>query len=307
VACDVADRDSVRKVIAGVGPDRPLTAVIHAAGTLDDAIVPSLTAERLAGVLRPKADGAWHLHELTRDLDLAAFVLFSSVVGVLGEPGQANYAAANSVLDALALHRGALGLPATSLAWGIWAERSGMTSHLADVDLARMRRGAVAPLSTSDALALFDAALRAPEPFLVPVCLDYARLAAANGHLPPPLRGLADIPVPATPVPVSPAPVSPAPTRPGPEPRHANGDMVTLVCAEAATVLGLAGEALAPDASFRELGMDSLTGLELRNRLSHVTGLRLRASVTTDNPTPAALARFLGAELSAQPESSTVP
>jgi len=316
VACDVADRGSLQRVIAQVPGDHPLTAIVHAAGTLDDAIMPSLTPERLASVLRPKSDGAWYLHELTQHLDIAAFVLFSSVVGVLGEPGQANYAAANTVLDALAQHRRARGLPATSLDWGVWEQRSGMTGHMAETDLARLRRSGIAPLSTRDALRLFDAALGAEEPVLVPVCLDGAGLAAQD-EVPLLLRGLA-------------TPTTAGRARPGRKARHMSGRggdahtgqrsdsrslaerlarmtaaerddiLLKLVCSEAATVLGQAEGTLAPDRTFRELGVDSLTGLELRNRLSNSTGLRLRASVTTDNPTPSAFARFLGGELSAQ-------
>ena len=314
-ACDVTDRESLRRVIDGVPADRPLTAVVHAAGTLDDAIVPSLTPERLAKVLRPKADGAWHLHELTGHLDLAAFVLFSSVLGVLGEPGQANYAAANTVLDTLARHRRARGLPATSLGWGFWAQRSGMTGHMAEADLARLRRNGIDALATEDALRLFDTALGAEEPVLVPVTLDTDALAARD-EVPVVLRGL-----------VEPAAGRVRPVRKvratverngGAARREQGGDgpslverltsmteaerdeaLLKLVCAEAATVLGQAAETLAPDTTFRELGVDSLTGLELRNRLNNSTGLRLRASLTTDNPTPSLLARFLGGELSA--------
>ncbi len=310
VACDVADRESLRRALAGIGARHPLTAVVHAAGTLDDALVPALTPDRLAGVLRPKSDGAWHLHELTTHLDIAAFVLFSSVIGVLGEAGQANYAAANTVLDAVARHRAGRGLPATSLDWGIWAERSGMTGHLADADLARLRRGGMAPLPAGDALRLFDAALGAADPVLVPVRLDRAALAARD-DVPPLLRDL----VPHAARPARPAGVRNVPESNGnghaaPEPAGnglvglpaAERDevLLKLVCAEAATVLGLAATTLTPGRAFRELGLDSLTGLELRNRLSTSTGLRLRASVTADYPTPSALAAFLGGELSAE-------
>ncbi len=295
VTCDVADREALERAIASVPASRPLTAVVHAAGMLDDATVESLTAERLAAVLAAKSDGAWHLHELTRHLDLAAFVLFSSVVGVLGEAGQANYAAANAVLDALARLRRASGLPAIALDWGVWAERSGMTGHLSDGDLTRLRRGGIAPLPTGDALRLFDAALGACEPVLVPVLLD--RTALGGRDDPPLLRGLAMAAVP--------GPAGQGNGHPlasglaGLTIAERDEALLKLVCAEAATVLGQAAAALTPDSTFRELGVDSLTGLELRNRLSNSTGLRLRASLTTDNPTPGALARFLGSALAA--------
>ena len=311
VACDVADREALRRVITAIPGDRPLTAVVHAAGTIDDVTVSSLSPERLAGVLRPKADGAWHLHELTERLDLAAFVLFSSVIGVLGDAGQANYAAANTVLDALARYRHARGLPATSLDWGVWAERSAMTGHLRELDLARLRRSGIAPLPTADALRLFDAALDAAEPVLVPVRLDEAGL-AANDDVPPLLRGLA-VPTPARPTRKAPRVErnsggrSLAERLVGMAPAERDDVLLRLVCSEAAAVLGQAEGALAPDTMFRELGVDSLTGLELRNRLSGSTGLRLRASVTTDNPTPSALARFLAGEVATLRNGSTVP
>ncbi len=301
VAADVTDRRSLDSLIARVPREHPLTAVVHAAGTLDDAIAASLTPERLAGVLRPKSDGAWHLHELTRHLDLAAFVLFSSVVGVLGEPGQANYAAANAVLDGLAWYRQAAGLPATSLDWGVWEQRSGMTGHLAQTDLDRLRRSGITPLPTGEALAMFDAALGAHDPVLVPVGLDGAGLAGQD-NVPYLLRGL----VRTAAAPAASGPAS-APARSGSLAQRLAGVptaerdevLLTLVCAEAAIVLGHSEGTLAPDSTFRELGVDSLTGLELRNRLNNSTGLRLRASITTDHPTPAALGRYLGGELAA--------
>ncbi|HET9895077.1 MAG TPA: type I polyketide synthase [Streptosporangiaceae bacterium] len=313
VTCDVASRDALERAISAVPGSHPLTAVVHAAGLLDDATVASLTAESLVAVLAAKSDGAWHLHELTRHLDLAAFVLFSSVVGVLGEAGQANYAAANAALDGLARLRRSSGLPATSLCWGVWAERSGMTAHLSDSDLTRLRRSGIAPLATSEALRMFDAALDAVDPVLVPVLLDRAALAGQD-RLPALLRGLAAAPASAARV-AKPRRIPPA-APPGHPADHGNPSplasrlagltgaerdevLLKLVCAEAATVLGQTAAALTPDSTFRELGVDSLTGLELRNRLSNSTGLRLRASLTTDNPTPGALAKFLGNALEA--------
>ncbi|NED81095.1 SDR family NAD(P)-dependent oxidoreductase, partial [Streptomyces sp. SID11233] len=206
-ACDMADRSAVAALLAGIDPAHPLTAVIHAAGVLDDGALTALDAERLNTVLRPKADAALHLHELTRGLPLSAFVLFSGAAGLLGRPGQANYAAANTFLDALAQHRRAAGLPAVSLAWGLWGEASGMTGHLSEADLRRMRRSGIAPMTNDQGLALFDLALagqRDPggDALLVPLRLDAQALRrerTAHGPeaVPALLRDLA--PAPAAP------------------------------------------------------------------------------------------------------------
>ncbi|WP_432015734.1 type I polyketide synthase, partial [Streptomyces cucumeris] len=301
--CDVADREALAGVLARIPQDMPLRGVVHAAGALDDGVVDTLTSERVDAVLRPKADAALLLHELTRDLDLSAFVLFSSAAATFGAAGQANYAAANALLDALAQHRHAQGLPAVSLAWGFWAERSEMTGHLADSDLARMARGGVVPLSSQEGLALFDAATAADEALLVPVRLAGSVLRGGNGPVPPLLRGLVRASARRT------AAVSA--TAPG----TADGlaaDLADLSAAEreqvvldlvsthVGAVLGHGpGDEVAADRAFRELGFDSLTAVELRNQLNAATGLRLPATLVFDYPTAAGLARHLLAELTA--------
>ncbi|MYR62340.1 SDR family NAD(P)-dependent oxidoreductase, partial [Streptomyces sp. SID625] len=176
-ACDVGDRAALARVLASVPDAHPLTGVVHAAGVLDDGVVESLTADRLDTVLAAKADGAWHLHELTAGHDLAFFHLFSSAAGILGAAGQANYATANTFVDALARHRRSTRLPATSLAWGLWAT-GGMAEQLTGADVERLRRQGFPPLSADEGLDLFDAALRSAEPLLLLLRLDVTALRA---------------------------------------------------------------------------------------------------------------------------------
>ncbi|NUP50192.1 MAG: SDR family NAD(P)-dependent oxidoreductase, partial [Catenulispora sp.] len=177
-ACDVADRDALAALLTDLAAEHPITAVVHTAGTLDDATISTLTDEQLDAVLSPKADAAWNLHELTADLELTAFVVFSSVAGVLGAAGQAHYAAANAFLDALAQHRRRLGRPGTSLAWGWWRRTSGMTADLGHADRARMAREGLLPISDEQGMALFDAGTADGAPALIPARLDRAALRA---------------------------------------------------------------------------------------------------------------------------------
>ncbi|MDT5018305.1 MAG: mycoketide-CoA synthase, partial [Mycobacterium sp.] len=178
LAADAADRAELRSVLDGIA--QPLSAIIHAAGVLDDAVVGSLTPERVDPVLRAKVDAAWNLHELSRETNVAAFVMFSSMAGVVGSAGQANYCAANTFLDALSAHRRVHGLPATSLAWGLWEQASDMTGHLADADLSRLGRDGILAMSTGDAMTLFDSAMVVGEPLLAPVRIDRAALRARS-------------------------------------------------------------------------------------------------------------------------------
>ncbi|MFK4273088.1 SDR family NAD(P)-dependent oxidoreductase [Streptomyces milbemycinicus] len=299
VACDVADRDQLAALLAGIPAERPLTAVLHTAAALDDGLVESLTAERTRAVLRPKVDGAVQLHELTRDLDLGAFVLFSSLAGTMGAPGQGNYAAANVMLDALAAHRRAQGLPGLSLAWGFWDQRSEMSGNLDDRDIQRMSRGGIVPMSSEEGLATFDLACRTDRAQLVPARLDPAALAGTTGRVPPVMRAL--IPAPAR--------------RSGRRSAEAGDDslrarlvpltgtertriLLQLVRSNAATVLGHTDpDAVGAATPFRELGFDSLTAVEFRNRLTGAVGFRLPVTVVFDHPTPGALTDFLAAEL----------
>ncbi len=289
-ACDVADRDQVAALLDSI-PD--LTAVVHTAGVLDDATIESLDVERLERVMRPKAEAALHLHELTKDRDLAAFVLFSSSAGVLGAPGQGNYAAANAFLDALAHHRRAQGLAATSLAWGWWGEATDMTADLGEADLARARRTGIAPFSNERGLELFDVAMGTGEPLLVPVRLELAalRAQARAGMLQPLFRGLVRIPARRA------LSGSLAQRLAGLPEAEREGHVLELVRSQVAAVLGHPSpEMVAPGRAFKELGFDSLTAVELRNRLGQATGLRLPATLVFDYPNAASVARHLREE-----------
>ncbi|MFJ2420614.1 type I polyketide synthase, partial [Streptomyces brevispora] len=296
-ACDVADRDALAALLAGIPAGRPLSAVVHAAGVLDDGTVESLTPARMRHVLRPKVDAALNLHVLTRDLPLSAFVLFSSASATVGNAGQGNYAAANAFLDALAQHRRALKLPAQSLAWGLWAHRSTMTGTLTAADLRRMSRGGTAAIGSEEGLALFDAALTLDEPLLVPVKIDLGRLRTAARTAPVPALLSALVPGTAR-RPASGADAAEADslrrrlTALTPEERVAT--LLDLVRSRGADVLGHGGAgSIDPDQPFKDLGFDSLTSVELRNRLSAATGRRLPATLVFDHPTPAAVAAYL--------------
>ncbi|MEH0554901.1 SDR family NAD(P)-dependent oxidoreductase [Streptomyces sp. B21-101] len=307
-ACDVADRQALAGLLASVEAEHPLTAVVHTAGVLDDGTVTALTPQRLERVLRPKADAAWHLHELTADLDLAAFVLFSSVMGTIGGAGQANYSAANVYLDALAEHRRAQGAEATSLAWGFWDQRSELTGELDEVDIARMARAGLVPLASHEGLALFDAALSSPDAALVPARLDLSRLRAQadSGSLPGVLSGLVRARTRRT-VAAAPAAGGSAASHPfaGLTGAELERTLLESVCGHAAAVLGHGSPgAIRADSKFKTLGFDSLSSVELRNRLNEATNLRLSATAVFDHPTPAAMVAYLRGELGDDPAGS---
>ncbi|MFI0411707.1 SDR family NAD(P)-dependent oxidoreductase [Actinomadura sp. 3N508] len=298
-ACDAADPDALAELLSGIPDERPLRTVVHAAGVLDDAPLENQTPERLATVFRPKVDAAWNLHQQTRDLDLEldAFILFSSAVGVLGNAGQANYAAANAYLDALAVHRQDAGLPATSIAWGLWAHASAMTSALTATDHARLRRSGITPLTDEQGLALLDAALGSAE----------AHLVAAPIDLTAPLV----------------APLTDGPSRP--RGRRATGQgtglarriaglpeaeqtrlLAELLRTHIVAVLGLDADATPDlDVPFQDLGFDSLAAVELRNSLGKSTGLRLTTTLVFDHPSPNALIAHLKDELTGAERTAT--
>ncbi len=292
VACDVSDRDALQGVLAAIPAEHPLTGVVHAAGVADDGVLESLTPERLDAVLRPKADAALLLHELTADLDVALFVLYSSVAATFGTAGQANYAAANAVLDALAQHRRAHGLPAVSLGWGLWAEASGISGNLTDLDRARLARTGTA-LSTEDGLALFDRAVTSGHAHVLPTRLDLPD----GTDVPPLLRALARRPARRA-AGAAAGGTSLARRLAGMAADERERALTALVQTEAAAVLGHgSADTVRATRSFKELGFDSLTAVELRNRLTAATGLRLPPTLIFNYPTPAELAGQLLGEL----------
>jgi acyl transferase domain-containing protein/thioesterase domain-containing protein len=290
-ACDVSDRAELADVLRQAHVDHPLAAVVHAAAVVDDGLVDSLTAERMSDVLRPKADAAWHLHELTRDLRLSAFVLFSSAAGILGSPGQGSYAAANAFLDALAEQRTASGLPGTSLAWGLWARSTGTTGSLTERDLARMSRSGVRALSDAEGLALFDAVALRAEPVLLPAKIG----AATPGEFAPPVVGTRlGVWRHSASGPAAPNPLDLRRTLARLSEQERERTLRDLVRAQVAAVLGHESAAdVDPQGNFLEAGFDSLTAVELRNGLNTATGCRLPASVVFEHTNPVRLACHL--------------
>jgi NAD(P)-dependent dehydrogenase (short-subunit alcohol dehydrogenase family)/acyl carrier protein len=296
-SCDIGDRERLRALLDSIPASRPLGAVVHSAAVLDDGVLDSLDRERLARVLAPKAEAAWHLHELTRELELSRFVVFSSMAGLVGTAGQGNYAAANAFLDALAAHRRAAGLPATSIAWGALQVGSTMVEiERAELIVEQVRRRlGVVPMALERAIEMFDAALVTEEPLLAPIEFDPAALRsrAAEGGLSPLLAELARVPARAPR-----ETVSLAQRLDGvPEDEH-EALVLELVREHAAAVLGHAeAEAIDPERPFQELGFDSLAAVELHNRLGVATGSSLPPTLVFDYPSAAALAAYLLAGL----------
>ncbi|MGB9226191.1 SDR family NAD(P)-dependent oxidoreductase, partial [Mycobacterium sp.] len=306
VACDAADRAALAKVIADIGVQHPLTGVIHAAGVLDDAVLTSLTPDRVDAVLRAKIDAAWNLHELTRDLNVSVFVMFSSMAGLVGSSGQANYAAANTFLDGLAAHRRAHRLPAISLGWGLWDQASAMTGGLDEAGRARLGRDGILALSSDEAMELFDTALIVDEPFLAPARIDLPALRAHAVAVPPMFSDLVNTPTRRRvddSLAAAKSKSALAHRLQGLPEAEQHTVLLDLVRTHIATVLGnVTPEAIDPDKAFQELGFDSLTAVEMRNRLKTVTGLSLSPTLIFDYPTPNGLARYIRGELAGAPQ-----
>lgn len=311
VRCDAADRTDLQRLLDAIPDAHPLTAVVHAAGVLDDAMFADITDDKIHTVLRPKVDAAWNLHDLTRTLPLSAFILFSSAAGQLGSPGQSNYAAANTFLDALAQHRQHAGLPATSLAWGWWEDSTGMTRHLGQRDHERMRRAGLTPLAARQGLELFDVAVESGQPALTPMSVAEAQLPDPE-LVPVLLRQLA---------------------RRRPKPQTSDSDdtganktstlpadfgtrsareqlrtLLQLVRSDAAAVLGYDDpDDIDADTAFQDCGFDSLSAVEFKNRLRASTGVALPVSIVFDYPTPRGLAEHLGNTLAERPSPPAAP
>ncbi|MEV6279151.1 type I polyketide synthase [Nocardia sp. NPDC051832] len=308
-ACDVTDRDAVAALLADLPDEHPLTGVVHAAGVLADSTFDGLTTDRIDQVFAPKAEAAWHLHELTAGMNLSAFVMFSSIAGMIGSAGQANYVAANGFLDALALRRRAEGLPGLALAWGPWRPDLGMTGALDRTAMSRLDRLGLAPLDHEDGLRMFDESLTTAEP--VPALLhldtDKLRVEAHTGSVPAVLRGFVRASGRTT------TRVSAGPTLGerlhGVAEAKRRGVVLDLVREQAATVLGYESiDDIGPDRGFDELGFDSLGGVEFRNRLSRMTGLSLPSTLVFDYPTAGALAGYLLEQaLTAAPAPAAAP
>uniref|UniRef100_UPI000A60F32C beta-ketoacyl reductase n=1 Tax=Streptomyces scabiei TaxID=1930 RepID=UPI000A60F32C len=308
-ACDAADRDALATLLADIPEDRPLRTVVHAAGLLDDGVLDTLTPERAAGVLRPKMDAALNLDALTRDLDLTAFVLFSSLAGTLGGTGQGSYAAANAFLDALAEQRRSLGLPATSVAWGLWAGDSA-----ADSARERLVRNGLPPMDPELAVTALEQAMGRAEPRLVLCDFAWHRFAPAYTALRPSaaLRDLPDVRdvLAATGADRQETEADSLAARLAAlSPQERQEELTRLVATEVAAVLGHPDPAgIDPDRVFKDLGFDSLTAVDLRNRLSEATGLRLSVTLVFDHPTVTALVDHVRSELGGtEPVQASVP
>nr|WP_206791062.1 type I polyketide synthase [Amycolatopsis sp. MtRt-6] len=293
VACDLADRDQVAALLETHRP----TGIVHTAGVLDDGVIEALTPERLAKVFAPKVAAVRHLDELTRDGQVGTFAVFSSASGVFGSAGQGNYAAANAYLDAVVANRQAAGLPGTSLAWGMWQQDDGMTARLGRSDQARASRGGVLAITATEGMDLFDAAVGSGQALLVPLKLDLKSTRAARAEVPHLLRGLVRAGR-------QQARAAAAGTGglvrdlAGRTPAEQESLLLDLVRGQVALVLGHAGpESVLEHTVFSDAGFDSLTAVELRNRLRETTGLKLPATLVFDYPTPVALARHLRDEL----------
>ena len=293
-ACDVSDRAQLRALLDSIPAAHPLDAVVHSAAVRDNVMIATLDAGSLDRVMRPKADAAWHLHELTRELDLSQFLLFSSVAGLLGGAAHGNYAAANTFLDALAAHRQAAGLPATSMAWGGWIQDASLIDQISDAGRKRLERTGIAPFGPQEGLELFDAARADGAPLLAPVVFTLAALReqAIAGMLPAILRGLVRLPE------AEPGEVALLARLQGLSAEQRREVVLEALREQAAVTLGHASAAdVDPDLVVQELGLDSLGTVELRHRVAAVTGVEVPLLALADHPTLSGVADYVLAQL----------
>ena len=290
-ACDVADRGAVERLVAAIPSEHPLAAVFHCAAVLDDALAGSVSADQVARVFGPKVAGAWHLHQLTQRLPLSAFVLFSSIAGLIGNEGQSVYAAANTFLDALAAGRQAQGLPAQSLAWGAWAE-VGMAARLSARHRDRMQRSGLLAMSPEAALELMDRAIGRREHLLAPLAVDGPPGGTPLGRL------LSSVAAPAAAAAAAPPTPAAKPSLRGrldaAPPAERASLLLELVRTEVAAVLKLPDtNRLREDRPLDELGVDSLMAVDIRRRLENRLTTQLPATLVFDHPTCGLLVQYL--------------
>jgi acyl transferase domain-containing protein/NADPH-dependent curcumin reductase CurA/acyl carrier protein len=288
---DVTDREALAAMLAQIPAEHPLRGIVHAAGVLDDGMLSAQSAERFAHVMSPKVLGASNLDTLTRGSDLDFFVLFSSAAGTFGSAGQGPYAAANAFLDALAARRRAHGLPAQSLAWGLWVDAAGKPAGLAGLTRTQevhLTRQGLKGLSFSDGIALLANVIQRPEAELVLAPLNLRTVGKAfDGAVPPLWRALVHAPRRAVTRSAWAQQLAELP------PARRLDAVLETVRAEVARVLSLAGPEHVTDQPLKDLGLDSLMAVELRNALGKRAGTTLPATLAFDFPTPVAIAKYL--------------
>lgn len=291
---DIADLDSLRSIMQLFTADRPLRGLIHAAGVVDSGIISSLTPQKCATTFAPKVDGLWNLHQLTKDMDLDLFMMFSSISGIMGLPGLGNYAAANSFIDVLAYLRQAQGLPATSVAYGTWGGDGGMATTLVSTTRAHLSQLGLGFLAPEVGLKLFEQAVHQGRALTVAAVLDLQLLKAyyeEQGGVPPflcsmlgqtkakkpvdPTISLRDMLVDA-----------------GPE-KHSS-IVLSMVQATIAKALGYTRmDDVDASRPLQELGIDSLTAVLIRNHLATLTAMALPPNIALLHPDLKSLSTFL--------------
>ena len=301
MAGNIADQESVDSIMATFSKGRPLRGVVHAAGVVDSGVLSSMTPERCETTIVPKAYGAWLLHQATRNLDLDLFLMFSSISGVIGMPGLANYAAANNFLDSLAHLRSAQGLPATSVAYGTWAGDGGMASKLGPTTISHLAYFGLDPLPPDEGLELLKQAVVSGRALTVAAALDLERLRGffeeQGGRIPP----LFDTLLPRDSI----AAQGPSTSRwhlrkalseAGSEQRA--GIVLNTVRHVVAKALGFTHPLrVEVDRPLKDIGIDSLTAVQMRNHLATLTGLTLSVNIAFIHPNLRVLSHSLLSQL----------